>query len=294
MYEKSIEEIPRLPFQAFVFGPIEGAQMCEAHFHNQVEILYGISGKCNVYVNEKSFVLSKGDLIFINPGEVHQITAYEPSSYAVFMFYTDILYTSSSDFFEIMYTLPIIMDHPAWQRFFSKEIIEKTFIPESMLDACREFKDKNHGFELAVKVHIYKVFLWIMRYYHSNNPDATEINRVSADDLSRLQIIFDYVEKNYQYEIGIEDAAKLCNLSYNYFSKFFKTVTSKNFTDYLAQVRIKAAEKLLTTTKQSITEIAQNVGFSTSSYFISQFKKQNNITPSNYRKNYVTSEIILP
>lgn len=286
MHNESFKEIPNLPFRAFIFGPTKQRIMCDPHYHSLIEILYGISGKCTVYVNGKKYNFSKGDLIFVSPNEIHSIIAYEPSQYAVLMFYPDILYTSGYDFYEIIYTLPIIMADPSWRTFFSGDTIEKTFIPEAISDACREFTNRNFGFELAVKIQIFKIFLWIIRYYE----DTVNTNlalQVSSDDLARLQIVFDYVDENYQNEIGVEDAAKICNLSYNYFSKNFKAITSKSFTEYLSHVRIKASEKLLTTTNKSITEIAQDVGFSTASYYISQFKKHNNVTPSSFRKTYL-------
>lgn len=287
MIHEITKEIPQLPFRAFFYGPTGRHLMCEPHYHSQIEILYGISGKANVYVNNKRFKLAAGDMLFVIPNEVHLITTYEPTRYAVLMFYPDILYTSGYDFFEIIYTLPVIMSDPEWPVFFSSEIIKQTYIPDSVCEACSEFSEQNMGFELAVKIHIYKIFLWIMRYYNDHVQKSKHVKPVRNEDLTRLQIVFDFVDNNYTQDITISDVAKLCNVSYNYFSKNFKAVTHKNFSEYLTHIRIKAAEKLLTTTEKSVTEIAQDVGFSTTSYFISQFKKHNNVTPYSYKKRFL-------
>jgi AraC-like DNA-binding protein len=63
----------------------------------------------------------------------------------------------------------------------------------------------------------------------------------------------------------------------------------KTFTNYLNYIRITEAEKLLLTTEMTMTEIAQETGFSSSSYFIQQFKQYKNISPSQFRKK-VSSE----
>jgi AraC-like DNA-binding protein len=58
----------------------------------------------------------------------------------------------------------------------------------------------------------------------------------------------------------------------------------KTFTNYLNYIRITEAEKLLLTTDKSMTEIALEVGFSSSSYFIQQFRQYKDISPFQFRK----------
>ena len=61
---------------------------------------------------------------------------------------------------------------------------------------------------------------------------------------------------------------------------------NKSFTEYVNGIRISESERLLVTTNKSITDIALDVGFSTTSYFIERFKKQIHLTPKQFRKNY--------
>ena len=82
--------------------------------------------------------------------------------------------------------------------------------------------------------------------------------------------------------------ARLCNMSYRYFSRIFKRVMNKSFNDYLNFVRITEAEKLLTATDMNITEIAYATGFSSSSYFIKIFSKYKNVSPSRFRKRFLS------
>jgi len=80
--------------------------------------------------------------------------------------------------------------------------------------------------------------------------------------------------------------ATLCNLSYSYFSRLFTKIMKRSFREYLNYIRILNAEKLLTTSELNITEIAMMVGFSTSSYFIQQFKHYKEISPKQYQMKY--------
>jgi AraC-like DNA-binding protein len=60
----------------------------------------------------------------------------------------------------------------------------------------------------------------------------------------------------------------------------------RSFREYLNYVRVTKAEKLLTNAEFNITEIAMQVGFSTSSYFIQQFKQFKDISPKQYQLKY--------
>ena len=93
--------------------------------------------------------------------------------------------------------------------------------------------------------------------------------------------IKDYVEKNYRYNILLEDMAK--NLFYtdvSYLSRQFKKKNGISFSTYLLSVRMQNAKKLLETTPQlSIAEISTAVGFNDYSYFIQTYKKFYGETP---------------
>lgn len=68
------------------------------------------------------------------------------------------------------------------------------------------------------------------------------------------------------------------------FSRSFNRLLHMNFSDYLNEIRIREAEKLLVSTTQNVTEIASAVGFCTTSYFIKQFTKYLHVSPKQYQK----------
>ena len=87
-----------------------------------------------------------------------------------------------------------------------------------------------------------------------------------------------------QPDISLDKIAEMLNLNRNYISKIVKEITGYNFTDYVNGKRIALAKKLLRERGKTINDIAAEVGFNYSYYFIRIFKSFEGITPGQYRE----------
>lgn len=96
-----------------------------------------------------------------------------------------------------------------------------------------------------------------------------------------------YVEKHYAEGVTLEDVAKHVCLSPTYFSSLFKSETGCGFLNYLQNIRIDHAKKLLRESNISIGTIAGMVGYADIKYFSKLFVKETGIKPSAYRKFYL-------
>lgn len=99
-----------------------------------------------------------------------------------------------------------------------------------------------------------------------------------------------YISKNYDNDISLDDVSREVNINPYYFSKRFKEETGVNFIDYLTEIRIKKAKELLENRNLSIKEICSKVGYSDPNYFSRIFKKIENVTPSDYREKQCRDE----
>ena len=108
-------------------------------------------------------------------------------------------------------------------------------------------------------------------------------------DSDRVNKIFEYVMQNFKEEIRLGEVADLVSMSETSFSRYFKSRTNKNFSDFLAQIRIAHACKLLVDDKMGITEICYESGFNNLSNFNRKFKELMNISPSIYQKELLKS-----
>ena len=119
--------------------------------------------------------------------------------------------------------------------------------------------------------------------------DAAYINTNKESERDRMGQVYEYVMQNYQGKVSLEEAAQLSNLSVSAFSRFFKSRVNKSFSDFLTDVRISHACKLLHESDLNISEISYECGFFTLSNFNKLFKERMKMTPIQYRKEFMNT-----
>ena len=97
--------------------------------------------------------------------------------------------------------------------------------------------------------------------------------RSNKDEIDRLNKIYQYTFENYRQNISLEDVAAVANLSVTSFCRYFKMMTKKTFNDFLIEIRISHARRLLIEEEQLTTEgICFECGFNNRSNFFRHFK----------------------
>lgn len=102
----------------------------------------------------------------------------------------------------------------------------------------------------------------------------------------RIEKIYNFVKENYSKKIMLEEAAGLLNMSVVSFSRFIKQRTGKSFVDFLNEIRLGYATRMLIESNKSVSEICYECGFNNISNFNRTFKKKQNCTPSEFRTNF--------
>lgn len=95
----------------------------------------------------------------------------------------------------------------------------------------------------------------------------------------------EYIKNNYMdSDISVEKLCSELHISPTYFSTIFKKETDMSFVNYLTEIRLEEAIKLLNTTDYKTYIIAEKVGYQEANYFSYVFKKKFKVSPSKYRK----------
>ncbi|UJF15855.1 AraC family transcriptional regulator [Jeotgalibaca sp. MA1X17-3] len=108
----------------------------------------------------------------------------------------------------------------------------------------------------------------------------------SIQDKQFLEMIFNYIEKNYDHTIILDDITKELNMSKSHMSRTFKKLMRISIIDYMFRYRVLQSKSKLINENVSISEISLKCGFKTTPHYSRMFKKQEGLTPSEYRRLY--------
>lgn len=114
-----------------------------------------------------------------------------------------------------------------------------------------------------------------------------------ADDSRRVLKVKQFINDHYMDEIRLAQLADIAGMSPSAFSRFFKMHTGRNLSDYIIDIRLGYAARMLVDTNMSISEISFDCGFNNLSNFNRIFKRKKGCSPSEFRENYHKTRIIV-
>jgi YesN/AraC family two-component response regulator len=179
---------------------------------------------------------------------------------------------------------------------------QKSPVKIVLLSGFKEFEYAQQALEFGVRSYllkpakyteIYSVFSRIKEDLDENPPDPS-ITLAPSEDTSEkteknsdisskaVQKIKKYIQDHYK-DATLENAAKIVYLNPYYLSKYFKTQTGENFSDYVTRIRMNKAVELLKDVKYKTYEISEMVGYSNAKNFTRTFRKHFGHSPREYR-----------
>ena len=102
---------------------------------------------------------------------------------------------------------------------------------------------------------------------------------------SKMKQALAYIEENYDKDLNMAVVSNYVSMNYSLFSYAFKQYTGKNFVNYLKELRVTEAKRLLEETDMRVIEISRKIGYENEKHFMKLFKSQCGVSPTEYRKN---------
>lgn len=144
-----------------------------------------------------------------------------------------------------------------------------------------------HGTESLIQfLKILDIFAHTKEYHLLHNENY--VYKLKESETDRINIVYNYLVRHFKRRITLEEVAALLNMTPTSFSRYFTMKTSKSFSYFLSELRIKHACKSLAEEEQkNIAQICYECGFNTLSNFNRQFKEFMKLTPREYRKEFL-------
>lgn len=250
------------------------------HQHDCIEIVYILSGSGEHSINDTSYEVSRGSVLFINYNQTHSFNIKEEMTYFNILIKPEAVsdkIINSENAFEIL-SLTAFEDLRSANTpcSFMKLEGEELLKTENIINEMhKEFKNKSTGYKAVLKGYLTVLLSYIFRHML---PHTNKFHAIPRE-------ITEYIGTHLHEKISLEELSKKCFYSPKYFSHIFKQCYGVTVTEYIQKTRIEEAKKLLKETPLSVEEISKKIGYDDSVRFYKYFKRQCGITPNQYRKN---------
>ncbi len=250
------------------------------HWHNDVEIIRIRSGKIHCHVNDSDFLLNPGELCFINFDTLHRVynTELTRGDLDVLTVKTDML-AQNKDIYN-KYIVPII-HNPDFAHVQMDGRNSYARLISDIFDALYELiTEKPVGYELDVIGYIYMIFRRLYLVYAAQE----ELPVSYSSDISLQRRMSAYIYEHYREKISLDDIAGAAGVSRSKCASLFRKYTQKTPVSFLNSYRLEMGSRLLVTSDEPISYIANACGIGEQSYFNRLFLKEFGCTPLEWRK----------
>jgi AraC-like DNA-binding protein len=256
------------------------------HFHSEYQLFVVLKGKGTRFIGDHTTSFREGDMVLTGPNLPH-------------LWKNDKAYHNPSNGLEA---------HGVVIYFPDNFLNESVFKLEEFEGIARMLKLSERGIEVSGETNqvIKKMMMELLHLRGTASiihllsilekmvdskdckliADAGYINTNKESEKDRMGQVYEYVMQNFSGKVSLEEAAQISNLSVSAFSRYFKSRVNKSFSDFLTEVRIAHACKLLHESDLNISEISYECGFFTLSNFNKLFRERMRKTPMEYRKEY--------
>ena len=114
-----------------------------------------------------------------------------------------------------------------------------------------------------------------------------------VSESKRILKVKNYIDEHYKDDLSLEQLADLVGMTPTAFRRYFKQRTAKNISEYIVDIRLGHAARLLVDTSDSVSEICWATGFNTLSNFNRLFRKRKGCSPTEFREKYQKTKVIV-
>ena len=236
------------------------------HTHNHMELFYIIGGKGQFLIQDELYPVNPNNLVIINPNVPHTEVSLNAQPLEYIVLGINGIELNSGDTFNGRFS---ILDH-----------FESVDISSCLRNILRETELKSTGYEDVCQAFMEILIIRLMRITSlaiPSEPQSISTNRQCA-------AVRRYIDLHFKEAITLEQLAEEAHINKYYLSHAFKREYGVSPINYMISRRIDESKYLLAETDLSLSQIAQLLGFSSSSYFSQVFRRTQSVSPKEYRQ----------
>ena len=166
--------------------------------------------------------------------------------------------------------IPLYPDDPL-----QKEILQK-------IRQAFDLSDEEWGYEFQIREALTQIWMQLFE----NARSLMETNKINRNGNEQMKQMMIYIHERYQHRIRVEEMAEAAHISKRGCFRLFQENLHMTPVEYIQSYRLQIACQMLAKGEESITEIANQCGFGSSSYFGKLFRERFGRTPLEYRNNW--------
>ena len=255
------------------------------HWHDDLELLYVVSGTARVRVSGGSADLDEGDILFVNERTPHMLSGSPTAHIRSAVFDPRLITGSSTSVFARRYINPLLRCGNL--RFFiwrTGKGGDAAAVSEYLAAALDAMEYEGEGFEFTVREKLSQCLLLAGKHV-----GAKDGSRTDADSsANRARIMCEFIERHYAEPVKVSDIAASAGVSERECQRCFQAAFGESPSRFLTVRRLAHAAYLLTNSPDlPVAEVARSVGISNASNFSQLFRRDYHCTPRAYRaRNY--------
>lgn len=240
------------------------------HTHESHEMLFMLSGQCNVFVGEEHFLMSEGDILLINSQLIHSYRTEGTCMHIVFQFELD-KFPLLAENQPLTFTVNSVK-YPDESRYnYLRHLLARLVLVQTQ-------EDYNTG---SISV-LYEIISELNRSFTSDRKSAAF--QTTSKYMERLSAILAYITEHYAEGLSLTSVASAFHLSVPYLSSFFKKYMHLTFMEYYNNIRLTKTTTAMLESDESIDVIAHQNGFTDTRTYVKLFRQKYGVLPSQYRK----------
>ncbi len=267
VYE-SINKKEKLPINAFVAS----MDISSVHWHGEYELIGVLKGKLDARIGTDEYILSTGDVILINPNEMHSLKKYGEEECLCMVLQIDDSLIENDDG-EIFFYLNSTEDEEIECGYDYIYGLLANIIYESI-------KDNAHN-SMRIKALVYTFLADLFEYVIY---DRHFRDRETIDEKKLVVSAIDYINLNLNQDNILEATCSNFGVSRKTLDRYFSTVIGQSSKGILADLRIDRAKQLLKNTDKNMSFIKDSCGYGSDKTFYRVFKEATGMTPMDFRE----------